>query len=258
MILTVAPAGGAAADVGRGDDRGGVVSVAAATARWPSSRTSSTRAAASASACPAAAASRSPQRPTHRSAGWPRTAAGSVPRAARPQAARGSRAAWPARPRRHGRSGCWPPVWRRPGQAGDPPREDRQLARLRPDHIPGRPGQVPRARSSTAWQRPSRPMCTGQAGSARYHRCHPGRCPLSRWPGVRTHTVTDRSSRPPASTARSASQRSALTIGAPSAAAGVSISTRISCPWPSSSPPRRWIWASSPGVQGTPCRRVSW
>jgi hypothetical protein len=31
---------------------------------------------------------------------------------------------------------------------------------------PGDPGQVPRPRSSTAWQRASGPMCTGQAGIA--------------------------------------------------------------------------------------------
>ena len=62
---------------------------------------------------------------------------------------------------------------------------------------PGDPGQVPRPRSSTAWQRASGPMCTGQAGSARYHRCHPGRCPLSGCPGVRTDTRGGQVKQPP-------------------------------------------------------------
>ena len=101
-------------------------------------------------------------------------------------------------------------------------------------------------------------MRTGQAGSARYHRCHPGRCPLSGWPGVRTDTVADRSTIPPARTAWSASQRTASVSGVPSTAAGVSMSIRISSPRPSSSPPWRRICPSRPGVQARPRRRVSW
>ena len=123
---------------------------------------------------------------------------------------------------------------------------------------PGDPGQVPRSAVRRHDSAPAGRCAPGGRDRSGTTGATPGRCPLPGWPGVRTDTVADRSSSPPASTARSASQRSAPTSGVPSTDAGVSMSTKTSSPWPSSSPPRRRICLSRPGVQGRPRRRVSW
>jgi len=118
----------------------------------------------------------------------------------------------------------------RPGQGGDPCREERQLARLGPDRIPRRP----RA-GATATQ------FDGAAARQRAHAYRAVRIgpvpqvPPGKVPAVRVARGAHRHrggqvKQPPDSTARSLSQRSAFTIGAPSAATGVLMSTRTSCP----------------------------